>query len=244
MLKIISWNICGLPKKINFFHNPNKKINLVIDKLLQLNSDVICLQEVFDYGLRKKIIDKLEENSYNIHFNDSGKCKSMMSSNGLLTASKYNIIGTDLLNYTTGSGYDFFIKKGILTVSIYHPILKEIEIHNTHMQSDVFPFCCIGRWSRKKQFIEAVDYMDLSKNSIFLGDLNDDFSSTRLNNFRIKSCMVSNDYRIPTFPSLNNQYDYIFTNIPKIERKYYEIDVVSELLSDHNIMMIKIDRIS
>ena len=108
----------------------------------------------------------------------------------------------------------------------------------------MFSILLSWKMSRKKQFIEAVDYMDLSKNSIFLGDLNDDFSSTRLNNFRIKSCMVSNEYRVPTYPSLNTQFDYIFTNIPNIERKYYEIDVVSELLSDHNIMMIKIDGIS
>ena len=54
------------------------------------------------------------------------------------------------------------------------------------MQSDVFPFCYLGRRSRKTQFIEAINYMDLSKNSIFLGDLNDDFSSTRLNDFKIK----------------------------------------------------------
>ena len=57
--KIISYNICALPYYINLYGDPHKRINNIITFLKRVNADVICLQEVFDKKIRKKIINKL-----------------------------------------------------------------------------------------------------------------------------------------------------------------------------------------
>ena len=63
-IKIISYNICGMPWWINLFGDPYDRIDKIADFLIKTNADVICLQEVFDNGLLIILKSKLPNYNY------------------------------------------------------------------------------------------------------------------------------------------------------------------------------------
>ena len=67
-IKIISYNICGLPRWYNLFGDPYDRIDKIADFLIKTDADVICLQEVFDSGLI--IILKTKLSDYNYYSSD------------------------------------------------------------------------------------------------------------------------------------------------------------------------------
>ena len=53
-MKILSWNIACLPNIINIY-NPKKRFSKIVDMIMKANVDIVCLQEVFDYDIQKKL---------------------------------------------------------------------------------------------------------------------------------------------------------------------------------------------
>ena len=166
-MKIISWNICCLPRKLNLYHNPNKNIIKIIDTIFRLNPTIILLQEVFDLKIQDTIVRNLEKNSYYCHVSEN---LPIISSNGLLTASKKPILNMDLYKFKNNTSVEFFIEKGIQKTKI-----DGVTIYNTHIQSNSM----IGMYSRCRhyrygQYKETIDFIDSSEPLVFGGDLNED----------------------------------------------------------------------
>ena len=239
-MRILTWNVACLPNKINFFRNPNTKINQIIDKMLMNAPEVICLQEVFDYKLQKKIKEGLSYFDYHIHHSPQ---EGLISKNGLLTASNYNIIDKLEFDYSMYTGVEYLIKKGLLSTQIEYQN-KDFFIHNTHLQSNsVYHLQNICGRVRQKQKKEVIDYLEKykNKNNILCGDLNDDFLTLEHQNFLSQLPFpnyLSNQEKIVTFPKYQKQLDYIIVSDTAKNSNYFKLDVEKEKLSDHDILIL------
>ena len=237
-MRILSWNIAGLPSKINILGNPVKKIPQMLDKILEVKPQVICLQEVFCYKLQDKLNQELNNQGFNTH---TSKNHGLISKNGLLTATQKPISYQTERDYSMYTGAEYLIKKGILTTQIQDSN-KNILIHNTHLQSNSIyrmkKICSTVRQEQKKELIQHLkkNIFDLN---ILCGDLNEDIYSLEHQKFLKKlpfSKVVSNPEKIITFPKYKEQLDYIICN-QKLKIKYDKIDTTSENIFDHDILL-------
>jgi endonuclease/exonuclease/phosphatase family metal-dependent hydrolase len=247
-LSILTWNIACLPRKLNFFRNPIKQIDNIIRQINNLNCDIICLQEVFDFDIQKKIIYNFENNNYNYYIHETEN--NIISQNGLIIASKYNLSNNNYLDYSNFTGPECFIKKGLISSTI-NTTNNDIIIHNTHMQSDSMGDKMINYCSkiRHKQHLEIIKYLNNTNTNtndinILCGDINDDYDYYKLKSFIDNLPYKYNDYNINkliTFPKYDEQLDYIITNYNNnninITHNYNVIDCYNSELSDHNILV-------
>ena len=240
MFRIITWNIACLPKKLNMLRDPISKIDQILEKIHSLDATVICIQEVFDYTIQRKIINFLREKNYEIHISkDDGY---YIPKNGLLTASKYPIIRKDELDYNKSVGLEKWVNKGIITIYIDHPELKEIAIHNTHLQSDSkFWIRRLSRKCRMNQYDCIKEYLQLYNVKcdvmIVLGDLNDDYDFVMDYSKNELGMKTMNEEKLITFPTLNQQLDYIMCNKKNVKMEFKVIDGISDDMSDHHILL-------
>ena len=227
-MKIISWNICGLPRNLNFYHNPHKKIDNIIQTIFNINPCILLLQEVFDLNIQKKVIEELEKKNYYVNVSENLRT---ISSNGLVTATKAPIINTDLYKFKNNTSVEFFIEKGIQKSQI-----ENMTIYNTHIQSGSM----LGIYSRckkyrYKQYQETLEFIDPKENLIFGGDFNEDHNDSELNNMIETMKLYNNKDKLVTFPEYSKQLDYILTNIDELNT----YTIIPSNLSDHYIIELK-----
>ena len=244
-MRILTWNIAALPSRINLYRDPNKVIYNIIDKIIELNPNIICLQEVFDYNIQKIICNSLKYTNYYSHISYNDK-NNFISKNGLLTASNYNIIDSDELDYSNFTGPEYLIKKGLLTTKLDYNN-TDLYIHNTHLQSNSLAYyTSICEQNRRKQHREIINKLIKYEEdfNILCGDINDDYNTSQITNFfnnlPFKDTIYNNE-KIVTFNKNNEQLDYIVLN-KKYGKVNYDIyDTSLNKLSDHNILICDID---
>lgn len=244
-MKILSWNIACLPNIINIYSNPKKRFTKIVDMIMKTNVDIVCLQEVFDYDIQKKIKENLK-NHYNIYHspNDIFFKDTFISRNGLLIASKYDIKEKYICNYRNSRTVEKLINKGIITIEID----KNILIHNTHMHSDTYLWP--KKYSKKcrmSQREDMLEYFNLdcfeNKKHVLCGDLNDTHKSIDKFINEIEDIDFSNNQKyFNTFPKYNTQFDYILVDKNISNNVSYKIiDCFTDKLSDHNLLIANIE---
>ena len=227
-MKILTWNLACLPKNINFFRNPHNVIDKIIDTLLEKNADVIFLQEVFDKDIETKIKNRFMKYNYNF---DSVTDYKQMSSNGLVTLTKYQIENTDLYEFENYTSVEYFIKKGILVTKTKNP---DLFLFNTHIQSDglniMYYRCKTMRTLQYKEFSEYVNELPETSKVVLGGDYNEDLNEENFKDFvkDVKFKLTVNKDKMITFPYEKRQLDYIMANFGK-----QSFDVHQSELSDH-----------
>lgn len=241
MLKILTWNIACLPRYMNLLRNPNRKIDEIIEKIKSTDSSIICLQEVFDLNIGNKICTLLEKD-FKVYYSNKSN-SNFIHKNGLIIASKYEILDTFEYDFKNKEGIESFIHKGIISILIDHDYFGKTIIHNTHMQSDTYfwPYFASIK-NRKKQMNELKDYLKdnqfKKKTNILCGDLND--YHTFVDNFKneIKYDKI-NEKEIVTFPSSKCQLDYILinNNLDDYKIEYQCLQTCTDNLSDHNMLV-------
>ena len=237
-MRILSWNVAGLPSKINIIGNPVNRFPQMLEVITSLQADIICLQEVFCFKLLKKFTENLSKRGFYLHYS---KSDSLISKNGLLTASKIPIKFTSEIDYSMYTGAEYLIKKGMLTSHLKSDI-GNILVHNTHLQSNSIytmnKICTEVRQQQKKEIVCEVkkNIYDLN---LICGDLNDDFNTFEHQSFLKKlpfSHYTTNPDKIITFPKHKKQLDYIIFN-QELDIAYQNIEVVNQKISDHEIII-------
>lgn len=231
MLKILSWNICCLPKKYNFYHNPKPRIDSIIKKIFKQDAQIVLLQEAFEKEIHLKILDKLVENNYDVHTTNKFTYSSNISGNGLITAVNKElgpILKMTDYKFKNKSKIDNLVDKGILKTEI-----NGLDIYNTHIQSDYTPIC---KYTRYKQYEEIMPYINTENELIFGGDFNEDYNNKELNMLIEILELQKNPEKLITFPYYNIQLDYILHNCKKLN--IYKMK--KSLLSDHNMIICNI----
>lgn len=240
MLRIISWNIAALNKYINWYNDPKKRIDMILKLLIEEEADIICLQEVFDYGVREDIIEKMESIGYHIHFSTDNRY--ILPKNGLMTLTRLEIEDRIEFDYNTSIGMEKWINKGILTTRIRTSLLGTIYIHNTHTQSDTrFWPRYFSQRCRNQQFSILKTHMALFDNffdaQFVAGDLNDNFSVISA----IFSNLNTNVESITTFPKSEKQLDYIMANDKNLIMRHSVKECKANETSDHHMLLCDID---
>ena len=148
-MKIIIWNIAGLPSWFNLHGDPEARIAKIIIKLKSLNADIILLQEVFTKSLIKQVKNAFKKNYY-IKSSNIIKNYSLVGSGliSLFLKSKFRgeKIISNFKHYGNGTGEDILANKGYQVVTISSLKLKII---NTHLNNPTAIF------SRKNSAKEA-----------------------------------------------------------------------------------------
>ena len=237
-MRILSWNVAGLPAKINVIGNPVSRFPQMLEAITSLQPEIICLQEVFCFKLLKKFTENLSDKGFHLHYS---KSDSLISKNGLLTATKFPIKFTTEIDYSMYTGAEYLIKKGMLTTHLKSDV-GNILVHNTHLQSNsIYTMqtrCTEVRQQQKKEVVSEVkkNIYDLN---LICGDLNDDFNTFEHQTFLKKlpfSHYTTNPDKIITFPKHKKQLDYIILN-QELDITYQKIEVVNQKISDHEILI-------
>ena len=236
MLRIITWNIAALPKLINPYSNPFRRLEEILNKLLSTNADVICLQEVFCYKVRFQIEKCMKQKDLFVHY--SNEANKFIPKNGLMIISKYPILETREMNYNKSLGMEKWVNKGVISVKLRSPDFTDIWVHNTHTQSDTkFWITSYSEYIRNIQFSLLKDYLFSFEESLdlqfLIGDLNDEYNIIK----QMFSYYHMNQKSIHTFPKKKKQLDYILVNNKELDTTYYQIDCTEDKTSDHNILV-------
>mgnify|MGYP001591126101 CR=1 FL=1 len=240
-LKIVSYNICALPYYINIMGNPNQRVNAIIEFIKKINADILCLQEVFDNSIRKKIMNACKD-TYEIYY--SGESSFYKVNSGLLTLSKFPIIYRKTVSFNNLSGEDYLSRKGVdyITISMNRMgFPPKLTVLNTHLNADAFfslrVFCLSTRMKQINQIIKLLN--KIKNTTILCGDFNTDFNielMEQYNNITNTKKNVIHSKRLITFPEENRQLDYIFylsNKKIKLKKSYkmYHTDT-----TDHNVL--------
>jgi endonuclease/exonuclease/phosphatase family metal-dependent hydrolase len=122
---IVSWNLQGL-----FCYLHQLKIDNIIKELKLINSDVFCLQEVFEDELKETIIQRLSHtHPYYLH-GHTDKKYYLGEDSGLLVLSKYKINFVKEVILPSVIDSDKLANKSILYFQI-----GDLQLVTTHLQS-------------------------------------------------------------------------------------------------------------
>ena len=236
-MKIVTWNIAGMPDWINMFGNPTSRVDSILKTLKSADPDIICLQEVFSSKVRWSLKAKLLP----FYYVRMSRQPSILWNGGLFIASRWPIVDFNYYVFKNSCGEDFLAEKGFLHL-IVEKKGKKISIINTHLNADsVFSTINRSKTKRRNQlfdilsFISQIQVFDIN---ILCGDLNDNFRSNLVNQIRnvIKKYKFSyiNDTKICTFE--NSQLDYIiFWGDKAYEITHAKLD--EPILSDHSMLI-------
>jgi endonuclease/exonuclease/phosphatase family metal-dependent hydrolase len=202
---IISWNIQGL-----FYYLYDKKINNVICQLQTFDSDVICLQEVFEDDFKKMIIKKLSDKYPYYLLGNTDKKYCIGEDSGLLVLSKYKISFVSELILPKMICPDRLSKRTILYFQI-----GDVNLSTTHLQS--------YNERISEEHIHLILQRSPFKEYILTGDLNhnqaDEIIGVRNNNQTRTVIGEILDYILPI------QFKYTLTN------EVIDMDITD--ISDH-----------
>ena len=220
-MKIITWNIAGLPKYVNLYSDPELRIEKIIKKIASYKADIIFLQEVFTQSL----IDQIKiffKKKYHIRFNIQRDKISLIGSGLmiLLLKSKFNIKSNKFISFNSASGEDKFANKGYQTLVIsYLPTKINLKLINTHLNN---PAALLSRYNTSK-LVTKQQLSIIKKN----------FNNSRL------PCILGGDFNLEKINlncnGVKNKIDYICVkglNLKKDSKK-----VVKSKLSDHNMLI-------
>jgi endonuclease/exonuclease/phosphatase family metal-dependent hydrolase len=184
-LKILSFNIYGLPRPM--FKNPHyhQRIDRLCQTLKQTNHphnenwDVIFFQEVLTKKIRKKL--KNCGYPYWVDINWNGKRKEGLMQTGLFILSKYPVKKQELIKYSERGPIEGLeslaervVHRSLQLAQIETP-KGDVWLANTHLAPNFEPKGSSNQIARQAQFIETAEILrQKTKDQPFIlgGDLN------------------------------------------------------------------------
>ena len=162
-LRVLSYNVFLRPPMISHCHGDfkNERMNL-IGKIFPF-FDIILLQEVYTcLNFRcSSLINQAAKVGFNYHY--CTYSPSLMSrhlaNNALLILSRYPILSTDYINFTSYGSYDSIIEKGADYIKIR--IGPDLCLHtfNTHLQSSYAKKDPLTKMIRHEQLKELRNFI-------------------------------------------------------------------------------------
>jgi exonuclease III len=160
---IISWNIQGL-----FCFTTPLKVKNVIEKIRKFDSDIICLQEVFEDHIKEKIINEVKDIYPHYILGNNTKKFVVGEDSGLLVLSKYHINFKKEFLIEECVLPDYLCNKTVIYFSV-----GEYNFSTTHLQANNYVVAENQIWEiRNKSPFEKF---------IITGDLNHEKAEEILN---------------------------------------------------------------
>ena len=148
-----------------------ERMEKIVEKIMRNNPDIVCLQEAFDRKSTDELASRFKSKGYNVMYN-VGKGFPTLNS-GLFIATKYEIQDPEFREFSRGIGSDACASKGVAKVQIKHPTMGEINVYNTHMQSDAHkPEAAEVNMQQMDEIKTFLKKPDENIPSILVGDFN------------------------------------------------------------------------
>jgi exonuclease III len=177
---LLSWNICGINGGYCISDGGvvpwSERIDKIIEKILSTDSDVICLNEVFDIKTGYYLFKKLKDKYSHFYFNIGPRAIGVNS--GLMVACKYQVGDPKFISYPK----EFLVdrtkssEKGVFSFDLIDRNNNFARIFSTHLQHSEEPSFSTQeeKIARKKEMELIIEKIKEIKNKaiILTGDLN------------------------------------------------------------------------
>ena len=232
-MKIATWNIFCLPWWRTFGQSsPESRIDEIIEILLDLNLDIICLQEVLTKYIANQLEKKLREKGYyvikNLNSEKEWGFRNLFEpesyKSGLFIALKFKPLEYEFIKYNASTGLDSLISKGFSKIKIK----ESIYIYLTHMQAGDNS---TEKKKRGEQIEQLLQSLDKDTKNIIIGDFNILSNTDEYNNMIAR---LSKNNKLVYFDDNEDHIMFLNFNEKNIYRfKTYDYDK----LSDHKLLV-------
>jgi endonuclease/exonuclease/phosphatase family metal-dependent hydrolase len=132
--KLLTWNTFLIPPPWNMTKQMTRTSQMV-EKLPQLDYDVIFFQETFLDKARRKLIQSLKASHPFILVPQKGKRLYHLQDSGLFVASRFPAVLKDVVIFEDCAKADCLSSKSAILVEITFPGEKRVQFINTHLQA-------------------------------------------------------------------------------------------------------------
>ncbi len=178
---LLSWNVCCIGGGYSISDGGvlpwSFRLDAIIDKIIESDADVNCLNEVYDAESAHRICERLKENGYTRFYFNIGP-RALGVSSGILVASKYEIEKPEFTPFPkeTLLGRTQFTEKGIFSFDVSSrskPFARIVATHLQHSEEPEFPTEAEVA-ARRKQMAIVVEKTNAVRDRCILvaGDLN------------------------------------------------------------------------
>jgi endonuclease/exonuclease/phosphatase family metal-dependent hydrolase len=181
-ITLLNLNVCFLPDHLPLLYGGmtpwHHRIEKMGQRLLELDADIICLQEVFEDKASEELFQKLKDKYAYFYFNIGAKnfgfsTETSLLGSGLFVASKIALHNPHFVPFQDSS---YQVNRGYFDFSIMQGSKEMAHIYNTHLEAFA------GQQAeeyRKKQLVHIIESMHESINNslektsyVLCGDLN------------------------------------------------------------------------
>ena len=164
-LRLATFNIWGLPSWMT--GAPHGRYPRIAQELERLDPDIVLLQEAWTAAARKAV----PANGHWSIARAAGQ-HTFFQQNGLVTLSKYPILGGQFYPFPHASMPDSLVSKGLLKVTVRLPGGEVLNIWNTHLQDGG------AAEVRKSQVREIISRVEAAEDGQIADLVGGDFNTT------------------------------------------------------------------
>lgn len=141
---LLSWNVCCVPAGYSITDGGvipwKERIDAIAKKIIEKNSDVNCLYELFDLDAALYLKEKLKEAGYTHFYYNIGP-QGIGVSSGMMVASKYETDSPEFDPFpkSTLVGRTQFCNKGVFSFDLMSNGRSFARIFSTHLQHSELP---------------------------------------------------------------------------------------------------------
>lgn len=243
---VATFNVWGLPSWVN--RASSARYPKIARRLAQMGTDVVLLQEVWTRRSFEELSGLRHGPAREWWTASARHPGTFLGQNGLLTLSKYPIVGASVRHFSSASLPDSLMHKGALKVTVRLNSGERVNVWNVHLQDGG-----AGR-VRARQVRELVDWVRKTDDGQIADIVSGDFTSTPESaEFRLLEAGIGPDVHqlagnapFPTWDGLKKApeggeaLDHLFirTRLPREEVqavpwRIFAASRLKERLSDH-----------
>lgn len=151
-LSLATYNIFMRPEGIIFNDGQRKRLPLMVPRIETLQADVLILNEAFDDGLRRRIVDALAP-TYPHRTDVVGEDRGLRQDGGVLLLSRWPIARERQIRFDISEGSDRWGDKGCIYAEVETPA-GSLHVFGTHLDSGKN-----GKNARRKQVEKIRDFI-------------------------------------------------------------------------------------
>ncbi len=249
----LCWNVCCFPMGDSILYGLrpwHERMEGILNKIVEMDADVLCLQEVFDLEAAYILHSHLQNRYSHFYLNIAPRAAGVGS--GLFIASRYEIQDPQFTPFDNLKGQEAISNKGFFDFKILNQGKPIAHIMNTHFLSLEGEKCAQIRREHLDQMAARIGSLP----TLILGDLNIHFAGEE---YRRHAHFFSrfNDLfteKQPTYSSFFEKgrkeffiYDYAllsggdYPNSKAVCIPVYNLEKPLEALSDHNALFIRLE---
>jgi len=126
---LLSWNIQSM-----FYFTTPLKVKNIINKIEYFDTDVVCLQEVFEDSVKKNIIESLSHKYGYYLIGETGKKYIVGEDSGLLILSKLNINFIKEIEFYDNKWPDYMARKTVVYFKVGNYNFSNAHIHSNNLE--------------------------------------------------------------------------------------------------------------